>query len=423
MLRNGEIAMGETLRVRLQLEALSPIAFGARRGTTSSFVDTLDYVPGTSLRGALAARFLREFANADDERFRKVFLEGEVLFANLYPLSDGEISWVLPATAHACKAYKERHGVKDILIRAAALKLMKPGSCEALLDEILFCSHCPQGWQAVKLLTGFYEKPLSRPATYATVEVHKRHLTHVGINRKKQSAEEGFLFAQQVINEARRDSDSRSFSPQLFSGELIANKSQAEFLTHELLANGTDFRMGESRTRGLGRVRVRECKVVNADTEDDVKARIVQFNRKFSERFSSDRIFISLTLQSDTMLTDEFMRPSSTLAASDLRRAVGDDPGARSITPNSLRPVYANAGKRLVQTWNVTSGYPKPDDVAITMGSVFLFEVTEGTAEELAAPLLILQEHGIGKRRIEGFGRVTVCDPFHLEVEDLWRAI
>jgi len=425
--------MAETLRVQLQLESLSPLAFGARRGTASSFVDTLDYIPGSSLRGAVAARFLREIANADDERFRKIFIEGDALFANLYPVSDTEISQdgdqkeisisrVLPSTAYACKAYKEKHGVKDILMRAAALKLMEPESNATLLDEILLCSRCHQ---AAHRLVGFYEKPLSRPSAYDIVEVNKRYLTHVGINRKKQAAERGFLFAQQVINEARREDGSDRFMPQLFSGELIVAKTQAEFLTGKLLAEGTELRMGESRTRGLGRVRVKQRNLATADTVEKVKERIVKFNQRFSthDLSSTDRRFIVLTLQSDAVLTDEFMRPKTSLGASDIQSALDGEPGAELMTPTALRLVYANAGTRLAQTWNVASGYPKPDDITIRTGSVFLFEVTEGRVEDMAAPLTALQECGVGKRRSEGFGRVSICDSFHLEVENLWLAI
>lgn len=413
--------MPERLRLRIRIEALSPLGFGVARGKSSTFVDTLDYVPGTSLRGAVAARFLREIGNPDDQRFRKIFIDGGVHFANLYPVKEAEISQVLPTTAYACKAYKERHGVKDALIRAAPLKLVESQVNFPELDEIMLCSYCRQ---SARVLTGFYEKGLGTSVGYDIIEVHKRHLTHVGINRKKQSAEKGFLFAHQVINEAWRMPGTRHFQPQLFAGDLIIGKEEAEFLTNRLLELGAELRMGESRTRGLGRVRVRQKRIVTPETAETLLERIIRFNRQLSPRAhsTSSSCFISLTLQSDAVLRDEFDRPRYRLNAADIHRAFGSDPSNSTITPNTLRLVYFNAGTRLVQTWNVASGYPKADNVAITMGSVFLFEATEGRIEDLAADLAAVQERGIGERRSEGFGRVTVCDEFHLEVEKLWRA-
>jgi CRISPR-associated protein Csx10 len=424
--------MSETLRLRLLVKTLSPLAFSTRLGTISSFMDTFDYVPGTSLRGAVASHFLRKIANADDERFRNIFLQGEVLFSNLYPIHEPDISpnstsespaassSILPATAYACKSHKEKHGVKDIFFRSAAIKLLNHESADSLLDDILHCSHCKETAQRIK---GFYQKTFFPDVKYNIIEVHKRHLTHVGINRASQSAENGFLFSQQVISEAREFGDNHDFVPQLFCGELIVNKAHSDFVVTKLLPQGTELRLGESRTRGLGRIHIRDCRIVAADCESDIRTRILDFNRQFAKHLAFQNHFISLTLQSDAILMDEFMRPRTMLDIRDFRRALGDHDYAAMASQNILQLVFCNTGKRLVQTWNAASGYPKPENVAITMGSVFLFKVAAESPENLVAPLTALQEYGIGMRRREGFGRVTICDPFHWEVDDLWRAI
>jgi CRISPR-associated protein Csx10 len=413
--------MPDTLRVRFHLKARSPVAFGSRRGTTSSFVDTLDYVPGTALRGATAARYLRELGEASDPRFRDIFLNGGVLFANLYPINEADISYVLPATAYSCKAYREAHGVKDILARAAALRLSRDQINQELLDSILNCSQCRHSAHSI---AGFYEKYLGDPIGYALVEVHKRHLMHVGINRRTQAAEKGILFAQQVISEARREDESQDFKPQVFSGDLIVSEEHIEFLLKELLVKEISLKLGESRTRGLGQMAVQKCEIIATDTEEAVRSRIAELNRQLAESMPLPReqSYIALTCQADIVLTDVFMRPKSAPDGSDIHRALRNDQDAGLFAPDGLRLVYANAGTRLVQSWNVASGYPKPDDIATTMGSVFLFEATSDNAEGLVTPLALLQERGIGRRRSEGFGRVTVCDPFHLEVQGQWQA-
>jgi CRISPR-associated protein Csx10 len=417
-------------RMRLQLKALSPLAFGARRGTTSSFLDTLDYVPGTTLRGAVAARYLGDLGTADDERFRNLFLHDRLLFANLYPIRDANISYVIPATACSCKAYKgfladndternrETHGVADILMRAASFQLFED---YALLDAVAVCPRCSQ---PTDRFAGFYEQPLAEPSHYK-VNVSKRHLTHVGINRDTQTAEHGFLYAQQVINEVRREKGECDFRAQMFGGDLLVAEEQVDFVQHTLLAEEVLLRVGESRSRGLGRVAVVQCEAEPSDTEEMVAQRIATFNEQLSALSQPIPVqtYIVMTLQSDAIVTDAFMRPKSLLGFEDIDQALRSNEQANSFVPESWSLVYANAGTRLVQSWNAASGYPKPDDVAITASSVFLFAVANASAADLAGPLTLLQEWGLGKRRSEGFGRVIVCDTFHWEVKELWQAI
>jgi CRISPR-associated protein Csx10 len=79
--------------------------------------------------------------------------------------------------------------------------------------------------------------------------------------------------------------------------------------------------------------------------------------------------------------------------------------------------VYQNSGLRRVMGWNDLWRLPKPDDLAITMGSVFLFGVTAPLNDDLLDILLNIQNNGLGARRREGFGRVVVASPFHWEVK------
>jgi CRISPR-associated protein Csx10 len=406
------------IRYRLQVEALSPLTFGARHGTSSNISDTLDYIPGTALRGAVAARFLQAFGDADDENFKHIFLRDGVLFSNLYPLDQQDSSAVWPRTAYACKPYKEQHGVKDILLSAAALK-MGSFAQQHLLDEIMTCAVCGQ---PTHQLSGIYETTPGNPVPRQTIEVYKRLITHVGIHRQRQSASEGFLYSQQVINEVRPLPKSREFLPQLFSGELLIAPELYDFIAAELMPDDTIFRTGEGRSRGQGKVRIARHNIIEADSTEALHSRIEQFNKECKLLLSREgRVSFSLTLQSDAIFTDEFMRPQQAPSIDHLRRALGADAGVLATASASL--AYANAGTKLLQSWNVAAGYPKPDAIAVTAGSVFLFQVECATAEDLAQPLAMLQERGIGKRRSEGFGRVTVCDSFHLEGKELWQVI
>jgi CRISPR-associated protein Csx10 len=414
-------------RIRLCVEAVSPLAFGARRGTTSNFVDTLDYIPGTTIRGAVASRYLSEIGPASDARFKETFIAGGLLFPNLYPARSNP-SLPLPLTARTCKAHPGFltdaagsstdlvHGVGDALIRSAAFKVSR---VYRLLSERAGCAICGR---PADRFSGVYEKLDSDPSRYGRVEVQKRHLTHVGINRSRQAAEAGFLFAQQVINEAYRSARDQEFQAQLFSGDLIGHDAYEEFVLKELLPTKTVLRLGESRTRGLGMVRVVGCEVVETQSPAAISQQTKMLNEKLSVLHSSlsGRSFFSVTLLSDAILTDAFLRPKPLLDADDLGGAIPPAEGLGSVA-EGLEPVYASTATRLVQSWNIASGYPKPDDLALIKGSVFLFEAADGLSPELLAFLALLQERGVGRRRTEGFGRLSVSDSFHLEVDELWQ--
>ena len=76
-----------------------------------------------------------------------------------------------------------------------------------------------------------------------------------------------------------------------------------------------------------------------------------------------------------------------------------------------------------VSGWNAALGLPKEDDRAIAAGSVFFFEYLGDNPDSLSQRLKCLESAGLGERRSEGFGRVIVCDPFHWEVNELWKTL
>jgi CRISPR-associated protein Csx10 len=87
--------------------------------------------------------------------------------------------------------------------------------------------------------------------------------------------------------------------------------------------------------------------------------------------------------------------------------------------------LYQNAERRRINGWNELWGTPRESEYALETGSVFLFALKaqagddqtqqEERKEELLRQLWKLEEEGIGQRRAEGFGRVCISDPVHLE--------
>lgn len=73
-------------QLKISIELKSAVVFSSRSGD-STLTGSLSYIPGSSLLGALASRYLKEYGK--DEEFSRLFLRGALSFQNLY-LEDSE---------------------------------------------------------------------------------------------------------------------------------------------------------------------------------------------------------------------------------------------------------------------------------------------------------------------------------------------
>jgi CRISPR-associated protein Csx10 len=157
--------------------------------------------------------------------------------------------------------------------------------------------------------------------------------------------------------------------------------------------------MGSDRSSGLGRFEIISSQESDSLDKVKMKERISQFNQSLG--LKNGKTYFSITLQSDAMITDKFMRYKSFMDSEDL-----DIPNAQLV--------LGIAESRVVQGWNAMTRLPKEDALAIEKGSVFVFRV-DNHDDNISDRLFELEIYGIGKRRVEGFGKLTVCDTFHLQ--------
>lgn len=81
-----------------------------------------------------------------------------------------------------------------------------------------------------------------------------------------------------------------------------------------------------------------------------------------------------------------------------------------------LQRVYQQAHLQRITGWQELWGTPKINEYAIEAGSVFLFKCPTAQKDTIIEALYNLDMQGIGKRQLEGFGRVRISDEFHQEV-------
>ena len=415
------------MKASLIVSSESPLNFRVSRSTAS--FETLKYIPGTALSGAFAAAHLK--AHDNEAEFTRFFLSGEICFSNLYPANFNEFSNTdlkddeqpvkpIPNTARSCKRFsgfrfkanernKERHGVMDSLIYWGLFALSEQTKVE-ILESHKNCTYSDDYGACGELLdafSGFYRRG-EDVAEIGQSEVKTRLLTRTGISRETGTVQEGILYNREVLNEG-----------QVFWGTMsFADESlQEKFYDFaEDVGEKGMLRVGNNLTRGLGKLGVPQIQAFEADDMASLKKRAGAFNEKFhieAQRYGVDLLhefYFPITLQSDAILLDHQLRYQMALDE-DYLRDVWD--------LEDVALIYQNAGQRHIIGWNALLGLPKAAEWAISMGSVFLFGYNGTPDEHFYQKLYDIEQKGIGKRRSEGFGQVTIADAFHWEVNEL----
>jgi CRISPR-associated protein Csx10 len=113
----------------------------------------------------------------------------------------------------------------------------------------------------------------------------------------------------------------------------------------------------------------------------------------------------SITLYSDVIVMDKFMRYKYTIDEDSLMEEFG---------LKDIKLVCAFKNIKEVLGWNAAWGLPKERELAIEKGSVFFFSYEGNNVDGLLRSLKDVDIKGIGLRREEGFGKVYICDSFHI---------
>jgi CRISPR-associated protein Csx10 len=393
-------------QIQLTITALSPLAIGRKK--PGSVSEAGDYIPGSVIRGAVAAVMLKQSGrqNADLSEaggdFQALFLnEDAAIFRNAYPASTEDVS-VLPATAVSSKTnpgFKPKgNGVFDTLIdRFCAEGYNHPydPSCPKALGE---------GTDGrVEPFSGFYSKTNGK---YTSHPVTKRLLTRVGINRRRATAEEEILYSIEVLSEGK---DKKAA---IYRSSILVRDDNLADLTAGFI-NSHTFRLGGAASRGLGKVEI-EANAIKPET--DIASRIHQFNETLQQRWQKwgelfgnfpleNRTYFTLDLQADAILTDNWRR--TTVICPRILQNFG------SINDSSLELHVAYSSYDYASGWNSAWGLMKDVDLITNKGGVYLFSTTKDRQNEWIEALKKLEMEGVGDLTCEGFGQIQVCNEFH----------
>lgn len=389
---------------KISAKLLSPIMIQENRQSNNP--KSLSYIPGSTLRGALAMHYLRSIGSSNDDAFNTLFISGSVNYPNLYPSNEQEmmVSKVLPLTAVSCKNVdgfrrdtdddKIGHGVNDSLVDKLAKRL----------DQNVSVHTCKKCNQSLKTFTGFWNNSIDNPRKIETVLLFTRH---TGISRNTGTVAHNIFFTNQVIADLQKvpirenKADDKEYYTQQFNGCTYLSDEQRSRLQN--LPIKTVF-LGRNRSRGMGEVELSIQAM--EETTFDLPHWSASFREKCKKITNSpipEGIYFSIGLESHAILQDTFLRPIYDV----------------NLDFSEILPVLKVIKAQTIKGWNNAWKLAKPNDIAISMGSVFLFKYVGNDILGLTEYLENLKRNGIGLRTEEGFGQISVCNPFHTEMEDL----
>lgn len=408
-------------RLGFEVRPTSPLLVAADR-SYALHNETLGYVPGSVVRGALAETLLRqcrevshqhspETADGEDCDFVRLFYhEGEPVFDHFYPTFTGDPSAPLPLTARTCKVYpgfrtrdperRSPHGVYDILVRQIAFE--RAVEDDQLRVPILYEPRCPECGHGMMPRGGFYGETGTGDYRYSGSAAPIMRTARTAIDRSRDVAADGMLYVLEMMAPAD------TFT---LRGSIVIDESKADLLESAL---SRVRRIGTARSRGLGQVEITPLGS-EPDSTETLKERIIALNNAFrKERAFYHRLndieppadegwYFTIDLLSDVLLTRHGL-PTVKLHPDEL--GLGE----------SVTLVRAFACSETVGGWHAAAGLPRPTELATAAGSVFLYRVEGAATEDLLENLGGIEAKGVGRERARGFGRVQICSPFHLEV-------
>ncbi len=417
----------------ISLETLSPLAIRADHAPGG--MATMPYIPGSTLLGGLAAAH-RRLRGEQEEEFERWFTHSQMLYPNLYPAAfkDDTTSslpvYPVPRTAQSCKRHrgflpekpeeedKEYHGVRDTLFDWAVYELVKQQKDDTIATKVLeSCEVCPKCGEAMDHFDGYYWHDPLEPERFhaASVDSRKRLRTHTGINRALGSVQEDILYNRQVFEENV-----------LFWGELRLPDDQDSEGFRKFLEDAVSaglVRLGTARSRGMGKVALSAKEIEpEEDSHAQFKTRLLNFDHELRSYMQSKMqamginspqlapFYVAVTLHSPVILCDDGLRYYGTIDGKTLGRCA-------HLSSSPFERIFQVAGMQRVLGWSDLWGMPREHEFAIETGSVFLYACNVEPDDPLFDALYGLEEQGIGRRKVEGYGRILFSDPFHLEVK------
>ncbi len=342
------------------VELLEPLLVAMPSGSDQNSAESLNCIPGSVIRNAAAGHYIRQHGVEDaasDPQCRHLFFDETCIVLNSHRVdAEGRRSLPIPLSWHASKhdlaGWNQDQPLLECTDGALAPdKLKDLDSAKVLGNGDTYCVDQPSG------IGAFVEAKVDSQFSV--------HISHP--NRREYKAKDNAqVYGYRTLA-----------ASQSFAGAVLAPDEAAASAWRELLGEIAGISIGGSRSAGYGRLRI-----------------TVQANEGWREFDASEPAedVVVFTLLSDAIVRDAFGQFNN-----DISVALG------LAGKKCLRQFVKT---RLVGGFNNKWGLPIPQALAISAGSVFVFD-----AADVQSGSDVIQwalERGIGERRHDGFGRIAM---------------
>ena len=392
------------LEYKIKLKLRTPLVIGGKK-LGNNYIKSMDYIPGSVFRAALAREILNRCPYYDGGRNKIYWVEfknqnqcGNCRLRNLckdfsnlkidtlYPLGGKPY----PNTNMRCK-YNSSHGNVDMLL----YKINRH-----IGVNIPYNGQCPICNERLEKHDGLGKDGRDIEGIYTLI-------TKNGVNPYIKASRDGVLYSLDVLNERIfLDDEERDTE---FEGAIESNLDILEDLKHI----GT-LRIGAYTTSGFGKCTFYSKIAENKENIQTLKNRIEKFNSYIE---NGQRFYISLDL-----LSDAYLGLEDTFSDSILPFAIGTEEFVnkyeeklKDYIGGGLKleiPMVNNEWRRGFDTSQRVSTYRRAKIVSKS-GSVFVFSIAKDKIDY--EKLLQIQCKGIGDNREHGFGKIEICPREHID--------
>ena len=368
-----------------------PLLIGDRHGDGSGALRSQTWIPGQTLRGAMAADWQH---TVEESWFERAIAGGEIGFSPLFAVASmpktGDIWGQIPATAASCKRFsgfgKSGHGVLDRLLQRETWPVEKPLTMDPNKgSSALDCAVCGSPLEKFR---GFVH--MHRTGDPEQIDLADRLITRTAVDDQIDSVVDGRLYSLKPLNEEHH-----------FAGiiQMPDDLDDADLLAVERL------RLGKARSRGLGRVAV-SIQRQESPFAGPLEKRVRNFQKLLRDNGASppgDETWVTLDLWSPLLLQDDLLRDRLCLKRVDFL------PHGANLTwavePIALEAVWSGG-------WHGLLNLPRTHRQALAPGGVLALQIRGNPTDALAA-MTSIETFGLGEGWADGFGRVLFCHPFH----------
>ncbi|MEN2974896.1 MAG: RAMP superfamily CRISPR-associated protein [Candidatus Caldarchaeales archaeon] len=342
--------------LKIVFETRSPTIVTSKM-SKRGYCTPLDYIPPSTLRGALISSLYRSEI-VDKDYLSREAESPNIVTSPAFPLDRGRESYPAHPFIYECKIPHEKNGQRfreRYNDGREILQTIKEGL------DIKIRQLCSVGHPSLENLHPRLLIPLKE--SFEEVKLLTMHFVNTGVNKHRGTSHKGMLFEYEAIVEGV---------------EFWSNISTPEEFV-EVFKPGFEFSIGRGVSRGFGKAVIKDVKKINLDEEAEDFKKILENNRRI--------VFYSLS----NLLSVRADNTASTYPSEIELRRIGErfnvNVGGRII----IEKVYGKMSA-FHSGWDIRSNMERPIIRSASRGSIAIGRVS-GTGE-LSKILAILSHIG-----------------------------